>query len=388
MTNTRQMVQRQFWLARIHSAWKRRSVLWLSGVRRVGKTVLCQSLPGIEYFDCELPRVRRMMEDPEGFLDGLRKKTLVLDEIHRLGNPSELLKIAADHYPDIRILATGSSTLGASAKFRDSLAGRKTELWLTPMTAADLEDFGNGDLKHRFLHGGLPPFFLEERIPERLFQEWIDAYWAKDIQELFRLEKRHSFVRFLELLAIRSGGMFEATAYARDCEASRGTIANYLHVLESTYIVHVLRPYSTHRSREIVAAPKIYAFDTGFVCYYRGWNELRREDMGLLWEHFVLNEIFAYLQSRTIRYWRDKRGHEVDFVVAGRGKSPMAIECKWSAANFNGTNLRSFRAEYPQGRNIVVAQDVKQPFQRLYGPIKVEFLGLSGLTKILPGHFD
>ena len=57
----------------------------------------------------------------------------VLDEIHRLPNPSELLKIAADHYPDIRILSTGSSTLGASARFRDTLAGRKQEVWLTPM---------------------------------------------------------------------------------------------------------------------------------------------------------------------------------------------------------------------------------------------------------------
>jgi len=88
MTKPLQMIKRQFWLDRIDSAWKRRSILWLSGVRRTGKTVLCQSLPGIEYFDCELPRVRRMMEDPEDFLDGLRKKQLVLDEIHRLGNPS------------------------------------------------------------------------------------------------------------------------------------------------------------------------------------------------------------------------------------------------------------------------------------------------------------
>jgi predicted AAA+ superfamily ATPase len=119
---------RTFWLEKIEAAWDRRSVLWLSGVRRIGKTTLCRSLSEIEYFDCELPRTRRMMEDPQSFLEGLRGKRVVLDEIHRLGNPSQLLKIAADHYKDVRILATGSSTLGASAKFRDTLAGRKTEL--------------------------------------------------------------------------------------------------------------------------------------------------------------------------------------------------------------------------------------------------------------------
>ena len=127
------MVERHYWINRIEEAWGKRSVVWLAGVRRVGKTYLCQSLPEIEYFDCELPRVRRMMEDPEGFLDTLRGKRIVLDEIHRLENPSELLKIAADHYPTVRIIATGSSTLSASSKFKDTLAGRKRDLWLTPM---------------------------------------------------------------------------------------------------------------------------------------------------------------------------------------------------------------------------------------------------------------
>jgi len=147
--------------------------VWLSGVRRVGKTSLGQSLPSVEHFDCELPRVRRVLEDPQQFLDGQGAKRLALDEIHRLDNPSALLKIAADHYPQIRILATGSSTLGASTKFRDTLAGRKAEIWLTPMVSTDLLAFENMELRHRFLHGGLPPFFLAEALPERDFQEWM-----------------------------------------------------------------------------------------------------------------------------------------------------------------------------------------------------------------------
>src|SRR5574341_1222513 len=103
------MVQRHFWVNQVEKAWKRRSVVWLSGVRRVGKTFLSQSLAGIDYFDCELPRVRRMLDDPEGFLKGVRGKRIVLDEIHRLDHPSEILKIAADHFSDVRLLATVSS---------------------------------------------------------------------------------------------------------------------------------------------------------------------------------------------------------------------------------------------------------------------------------------
>ena len=374
---------RRFWQEKIDSAWKRRGIVWMSGVRRVGKTTICQSLPDVEYFDCELPRTRRLMDDPEGFLGDLRGKRVVLDEIHRLERPSELLKIAADHFPDIQVIATGSSTLSASTKFRDTLAGRKLDLWLTPMATPDLTAFESSGLEHRFLHGGLPPFFLAEVLPEREFQEWMDAYWAKDIQEMFRLERRHSFQKFTELLLSHSGGMFEATRYTRPCEVSRTTIANYLAVLEATFTVHVVRPYSTRRSAEIVSAPRVYGFDTGFICYYRGWHSLRREDMGPLWEHYVLNELHAQLQTRDIRYWRDKHGHEIDFILVRRGASPVTIECKWSADQFDAAALKSFRTRYPKGDNYVVAEDVGRSYVREYHGIKVKFVSLKNLIQDL-----
>ena len=377
------MVKRNFWIKKIREAWQNHSVIWLSGIRRVGKTCLCKSLPEIEYFDCELPRVRRMIEDPESFLDDLKNHTIVLDEIHRLDNPSEILKIAADHYPNIKIIATGSSTLGTSAKFRDTLAGRKSELWLTPLILDDMVDFNNTDLKWRFLHGGLPPFFLAKSIPEHDFQEWMDAYWAKDIQELFRIERRHSFLKFAELLIANSGAIFEANKYARPCEVSRSTISNYLSILEATYIVSIVRPFSSHRPTEIISAPKVYAFDTGFVCYYRGWSELRQDDLGILWEHFVLNEIQANMQSRRILYWRDKSGHEIDFVLIKKQSEPIAIECKWSASEFEPANIKAFRRKYPHGNNFVVATDVKKSFLRTYNDIQVRFLGLKDLISTI-----
>jgi predicted AAA+ superfamily ATPase len=90
-----------------------------------------------------------MMLDPESFLDSLRGKRIVLDEIHRLQNPSELLKIAADYHSRTHIVAIGSSTLGASRKFRDTLAGRKRDLWLAPMCLLDMDDA----LQHSSAHG-------------------------------------------------------------------------------------------------------------------------------------------------------------------------------------------------------------------------------------------
>ena len=87
----------------------------------------------------------------------------------------------------------------------------------------------------------------------------------------------------------------------------------------------------------------------------------------------------AHLQSRDIRYWRDKRGHEVDFILARTRQSPFAIECKWSASDFDAGNLQAFRKPYPQGDNLVVANDVERSFTRSYSGLSVRFVSLADL---------
>lgn len=141
----------------------------------------------------------------------------------------------------------------------------------------------------------------------------VHRKWWKNLIEEAWLEKsvvwlsgiRRVGQRFVELLLVQSGGIFEATRFARPCEVSMTTISNYLAVLEATFVAHVIKPFSSHRTTEIVSAPKVFGFDTGFVCYHRGWNELRAEEYGILWEHFVLNEMQAALQTKKINYWRD-----------------------------------------------------------------------------------
>ena len=160
------MILRGIWLERLATAWARRSVIWLSGVRRVGKTTLTQMIPEAEYLNCDLPSVQRRLRDPELFLDGLPPDALViLDEAHRLDDPSLLLKITADAHPKIRVVATGSSTLGATRKFRDALTGRKASIHLCPVPWHECRSaFGIRDLDRRLLHGGLPERLMSVRI--------------------------------------------------------------------------------------------------------------------------------------------------------------------------------------------------------------------------------
>ena len=134
---------------------------------------------------------------------------------------------------------------------------------------------------------------------------------------------------------------------------------------------------------EIVSAPKAYGFDTGFTCFFKGWRDLRPEDRGRLWEHYVLNEIQGNMQTRKINYWRTKQGKEIDFIWNHRGKPPAAIECKFSADEFAPGNLRIFRRRYPEGTNLVVSADVDRPFAREIDGLKVRFVGMNGLIKEL-----
>lgn len=356
------MVNREYWLNQIAEAWGERPVVWLTGVRRVGKTTLSSSLEHTAYYDCELPRVRRQIEeDPEGFLAQASASHLIFDEVHRIDKPSELLKIGADHFPKLRILATGSSTLGASHRFRDTLTGRKRQLHLLPVLYRELEAFGV-DLKTRMFHGGLPENLAAGSYPEKDFVEWMDAFWARDIQELFRLEKRVAFMRLLELLLNQSGQLCELNSMSSVCGASRQTLANYLNVLEATGAVTVLRPFSSNPQKEIVSMPKVYGFDTGFVCHARGWRELRQEDLGFLWEHLVLDELRAQFTLDSLFYWRDKRKREIDFVLARRGQDPVAIECKWKLKSSQSTHFPSFQALYPKARQVLVTSDGGEPF--------------------------
>lgn len=380
------LIKRKIWMSVLEEAWQRRSIVWLSGVRRVGKTCLCRSLEDVVYFDCELPRIRKMLEDPEGFLEEHMGQRLILDEIHRLDQPSELLKIAADHFPTVKIIATGSSTLSASSKFKDTLAGRKRDVWLPPMTLKDMDVFGKKGWDHRFLRGGLPSFYSDDVYPEKEYQEWLDAFWAKDIQELYRLEKRDSFLKFFELLMQQSGGMFEANSLAGPCGASHTTLQNYLRVLEETYAVTVLRPFFSNKTKEIVSAPKVYGFDTGFVAYNKGWTDVRPEDRGIMWEHIVLNELLALGLRERLRYWRTKQKQEIDFVIERRGKSPVAMECKWTfSGNRDCEALVKFSHAYPESGLMMVAQNIFKPYRRQVKGVSILFSGLDSLVEGLGG---
>jgi len=358
-----------------------------SGLRPPSGKGLCteaSTFPRALYVNCDLPGESRRLEEPETFYRSVRESIVIFDEIHQLPDPSRLLKIGADAFPGLQILATGSSTLGATRKFRDALTGRKRSLTLSPILVEELSAFGSGDLNKRLFRGGLPPVLLNDGIDDGFYAEWMDSYYARDVQELFRVEKRGAFLRLMELLLRQSGGMVEPTSLARDCGLSRPTVLSYIDAMQITHVVRMLRPYHGESARELVHQPKVYAFDTGFVRFAKGWNDLRPEDCGLLWEHVALDALLFHVGSHAIHYWRDKQGREVDFVIPrGRGEAD-AVECKWTPTAFDPKGVIAFRALHPKGRNVVLSPAIQKPFSRSYGPLTVEFLPLAAFHPPAP----
>ena len=375
------MIDRTFWIARIEAAWREAPLVWLTGVRRSGKTTLAQALGPDRtlYLNCDLPAVEEMARDPALLYRDCDRPVVVFDEIHRLPDPSRVLKIGTDEFPGLRILATGSSTLAATRKFRDSLAGRKREVHLVPVLLEELPAFG-APLPRRLHHGGLPAALLAEEKSPAFYREWLDSFFARDIQRLFAFRDVDRFNALFEYLLRQSGGQVAVNLIASDLGISRPTVETHLQALEITRAVTLVRPFHGGGQKELLRMPKAYGFDTGFVSFARGWEPLRRDDLGILWEHVVLEHLQARLPEVRPCYWRDKAGLEVDFVLPrARGKAD-AVECKWNPDAFDPAALREFRSLHPAGRNYLVVPGDVPTRSRRFGEMEVVVCSPGGVA--------
>jgi predicted AAA+ superfamily ATPase len=367
------MIGRPFWLQRIEEGWREAPIVWLCGVRRCGKTTLVQSLGAerMTYLNCDLPVVGEMTRDPELFYRNCERPVVVFDEIHRLADPSRLLKIGADMFPSLKIVATGSSTLAASRKFRDTLTGRKRMVHLTPVLWDELPAFNQTPLLKRLHYGGLPQALLADAKSPGFYREWMDSFFSRDIQRLFRLRDPDKFNALFEYIMQQSGGLYEVTRTASALGISRPTIESHLRAMETTHAITLLRPFHGEGQKELVKMPKVYGFDTGFVAYCRGWEPLRPDEYGHLWEHVVLEYLQAHLSDRSVRFWHDAGGREIDFVIPRDRARVDTIECKWSPDRFEATALKVFRSFYPHGANYLMSPLSAEGYVRQYGGINV-----------------
>lgn len=380
------MIPRPFWLKRLEDGWRQASIMWLSGVRRCGKTTIAKSLGESRalYVNCDLPAAQDMTRDPALFYRNCDREIIVFDEVHQLRDPSRLLKVGADEFPSFKILATGSSTLAAGRKFRDTLTGRKRQAHLPPVLWDEISAFG-ATLRKRLFHGGLPGALLAEGKSASFYREWADSFFSRDIQKLFAFRDYGKFNLLFEYLMKQSGGLLETAKAAGALSISRATLSAHLRAMEITHAVTVLRPFHGGGRRELVKRPKIYGFDTGFVSFFKGWDPLRAEDYGILWEHLVLEWLQARRPDSSLFYWRDASGREVDFVIAAGRDKTHAVECKWDPGAFDSSALTAFRGAYPGGSNFLVCPSVERPYKKRLKGLDITVCDPTGLAPLAAG---
>ena len=119
-----------------------------------------------------------------------------------------------------------------------------------------------------------------------------------------------------------------------------------------------------------MSRPKCYAFDTGFVAFEKGWQNIRADDRGILWEHLVLDTLRTQHRDDDLFYWADKSGREIDFVIRRSGQKVDTIECKINAKKTGSKNLKEFRSRYPKGQNFILSPYVDTPFKTRSGELE------------------
>ena len=358
-------------------------IIVLHGARQVGKTsimiylqrqLIAQDEQTI-YLDLEDSRLTAILDrGVEEFLRYLqeegadlversqqgRKLFVLVDEIQYLSNPSSFMKLIADHHTNIKLIVSGSSSFEMKSKFRDSLVGRTVDFVMYPLSFREMLHFRGipfvpspsyTDKKmlelqalyvEYALYGGYPKIVLtpDASMKERYLQQIIDTYVRKDIRDLADIRDVSKFNRLLEILAAQSGNLLNIAELSNTCDLSRPTIERYLFLLEQTFIVKIVRPYSRNLRAELFKTPKVFLCDTGLMQML--WlKRLQREVLGPVFETSVFAELLKLCGADQVAYWRTADKKEVDFIVQ-RPLAPMALEVKLSFPRAIPPAIKSF----------------------------------------------
>ena len=157
---------------------------------------------------------------------------------------------------------------------------------------------------------------------------YLQTYIERDIRELLRIEKRREFETFVRLCALRTGQVVNYQDLARDAAVSPATAKDWLSLLEDCFLIKLITPYFTNRTRRMTKSPKLYFLDAGLAAWLSGWHrvpEARLGPMGgALFETHILAEILKRFLHRArqvrIHFWRTRDGQEVDFLVETGGR--------------------------------------------------------------------
>jgi predicted AAA+ superfamily ATPase len=309
------------------------------GPRQSGKTTLTRStFPEKEYVSLENPDHRNFaQEDPRGFL-AQYPNGAILDEAQRIPEIFSYLQQVLDETAESgQFILTGSNNFLLQQNIVQSLAGRIAYLYLLPFSIAELKsaDLLPHDINELMCKGSYPPVYTQNIPAEKWFPDYIRTYIERDVRLIKNITDLAAFGRFLKLCAGRTGQLLNRSSLGIEVGVDSKTIAAWIGILESSFIIHLLQPHHQNFNKRVVRMPKMYFYDTGLVCSLLGIQNEKQLNLhplrGSLFENFIISELikrrFNAGEPGNLYFWRDNKGNEVD-VIIDRDNKLFPIEIK------------------------------------------------------------
>jgi len=357
------MIERKV-LKRFESKLFKNKALLIFGPRQVGKTTLMknfyQSFDGEkQYLDCDILRDKNFLTDinPQAIkplLGGC--KLLCIDEAQRVSNIGLSLKILIDNFPEMQIIATGSSSFEIANQVNEPLTGRKYTFMLLPFSTSELWKHHGGvrehnELENRLIYGFYPEIVLHSEDAVGRLYELTGSYLYKDIFEHKAIRNPQLLNHILKALAYQVGSQVSYNEIAQLTKSSPKTVESYVYLLEQCFVIFRLHSFSRKLRNELSKSVKIYFYDNGVRnALISNLNPLSmRDDVGKLWENYLVSERKKHLlqvQSKAESYfWRTTQQQEIDYLEIIDNQI-NTFEFKFSA-NQKARLSKTFSNNYP-----------------------------------------
>lgn len=326
----------------------RGKVIVLYGPRQVGKTTLAKTLLNKygnqeAYFNCEIPSTREALSSKEP--SQLKRviggaKIIVLDEAQHVPEIGLILKILIDTFPELQIITTGSSSFELADRTSEPLTGRALTFTLFPFSYHELSQaYTSTELKAQLAYwlrfGTYPEIALASESDARMLLDDItQRYLYKDVLEFENIRHADIIQKMLQMLAFQVGNEVSLQEIGNTLNLHHQTVLKYIDLLEKAFVIFRLSPFSRNLRKEITKKQKIYFFDLGIRnSLIQQLQPIEvRNDIGALWENFLIIERYKFLQRESIRpnryFWRTYDQQEVDYLEEMDGKL-SGYEFKW-----------------------------------------------------------
>ena len=335
------------------------AVVGITGPRQSGKTTLAKmAFPEKRYISFDNKNIRELAAaNPTDFLlafpDGA-----IIDEAQKVPEIFDAVKYHIDQnaFTPGKFILTGSNQFNLKQNMTDSLAGRAAFLKLLPFSIGELQN-GNmlgPNVYEMIFKGCYPPLYDSAKhfTVDDWFNSYIDTYLDLDVERQINYSNLSVFKKFIQICATYSGQMLSMDSIARGIGVSAPTVKQWLSILESSFIIHLLEPDTQNLGKSLVKTPKLYFIDSGLLCHLLRIESVEElilsEHKGAIIESFAIAEMLKNRlnlgKQPNLTFYRDQKGFEVDTIADWKHTFAIEIKSTIEAEQNLSKNTRDYLA--------------------------------------------